>query len=488
MFQSSLFRKIFLSLIILLLSGLVISQQKPAELVDDGAFFLRYAENMLKGKLWFWNINDGQIWGASAPFYPFVLALGLLMSSSPQDAAILVGTSFYLLTLSSMTIYRISKANLIFLLSFLSFYLLNSSLKSWSLSGLETPLTLFLCSLCFCGLKRGFRPAIQVALASGLMLHKIDLIPIGYLFLLCFSLKENHFSWIALSKKLIYSSTILLAWHCFAWVYFDSPLPNSFQTKFFHQKDFVKLIDSSWFCSFLFLHHSHIWMSVLAIFSFILYKRLPIDELPSIIFALGIILIHSILYTIYHPFEPYNWYVMPALFALIFLASLGVSAISKLSLDPRIQLGLSFLILLCILRISYPIEKQNQLNWNGYLSLFEKDRADAGRWVSEHTPQDFVVLTGWGNPALYSQRKVIDSSFLQKKFEDIDLVKQYQPEIIIFQGSARSTPAQPEFRILNAQTKHKYVPIQFFSSSYEAGHDYFFTVLARKDIVPEIKN
>jgi len=33
------------------------------ELADDGAFFLRYAENMLKGEFWVWNLGEAPVWG-----------------------------------------------------------------------------------------------------------------------------------------------------------------------------------------------------------------------------------------------------------------------------------------------------------------------------------------------------------------------------------------------------------------------------------------
>ena len=275
-------------------------------------------------------------------------------------------------------------------------------------------------------------------------------------------------------------------WHSFAWLYFGSPLPNSFETKFFHQQDFIPIIDYQWFSTLLFLSSSHIWMSILALFSLIFYRKFSSTEKPSIIFASGIIIIHTVVYTIHHPFEPYDWYAMPSLFALLFLASLGIFALSKLIFHTQIQFGFSIIILLCLFRISYPTEQINRRNWNNYLSLFEKDRADAGRWVSKHTPEDVTVFTGWGNPAFYSQRKIIDYSFLNRKFTSIDLIRKHEPEIIIFQGDANSSPHEPKFRPLDYKMRKRYQIVQVFTNAHDAGHDYFFAVLARKDILNQL--
>ena len=64
----------------------------------------------------------------------------------------------------------------------------------------------------------------------------------------------------------------------------------------------------------------------------------------------------------------------------------------------------------------------------------ESDRSLAGIWVSQHTPKHFTVLTGWGNPAYYSDRKVYDFSGLNTDFPSgsRDFVARYNPEILIF--------------------------------------------------------
>ena len=61
------------------------------ELLDDGAFFLRYAVNAANGYFWVWNPGDPPVWGASAPFYPILVALPIKLGVEPVPAIIATG-------------------------------------------------------------------------------------------------------------------------------------------------------------------------------------------------------------------------------------------------------------------------------------------------------------------------------------------------------------------------------------------------------------
>ena len=79
---------------VLVVSICTVTSELPAELSDDGAFFLRYAQNTLNGHFWVWNVGEAPIWGASAPFYPFLLAIPLGFFS-PLESAIVIGAVLY---------------------------------------------------------------------------------------------------------------------------------------------------------------------------------------------------------------------------------------------------------------------------------------------------------------------------------------------------------------------------------------------------------
>lgn len=144
---------------------------------------------------------------------------------------------------------------------------------------------------------------------------------------------------------------------------------------------------------------------------------------------------------------------------------------------------MSFLILIFFATIRSEIFGTTNIKM--FASHHEFDRAEAGRWVAENTPDTFVVYTMWGNPAYYSKRKVLDGSFLNRKFEDADLIKKYRPEVLILQNNPGSTPMNPVF----AATKgENYRVVKVFDKTYSAGMDYFFVVLVREDVLGKVRN
>lgn len=117
-----------------------------------------------------------------------------------------------------------------------------------------------------------------------------------------------------------------------------------------------------------------------------------------------------------------------------------------------------------------------------FAGLHERDRAEAGRWVNAHTPKDFKVLTYWGNPAFYSEREVIDGSFLNRKFEEGNLLEKYRPEIVVLQANPDTNPMQPNYWIMDKG----YKVVKVFDTTFNHGMPYFFSVLARADIIDRL--
>lgn len=200
--------------------------------------------------------------------------------------------------------------------------------------------------------------------------------------------------------------------------------------------------------------------------------------------------VHLIAYTIKYPFEPYNWYAMPALFALLVGGAIGLELLASTGArwfpGNAWTSGLVAALMLALVFITaIRSEKFGTANIKMFASHHEFDRAEAGRWVEANTPENFVVYTMWGNPAYYSKRKVLDGSFLNRKFEETDLIKTYRPEVLILQNNPGSTPMNPVF----AATKGEdYRVVKVFDKTYSAGMDYFFVVLAREDVLKKIHN
>ncbi|MCP1624161.1 hypothetical protein [Pseudomonas nitroreducens] len=446
------------------------------ELADDGAFFLRYAQNMLSGEFWVWNLGENPIWGASAPLYPLFLAAGLSIGLTPEHSIIYTGYLLAGLGLSSLVVVFSRKYGLAAGLAFLAFTSIDSELMYFSIGGLETPLTFSLICLAVWAVIESRTPWIIGLSAALLMINKLDLVPVGGLVLLAIWVREGKFP----ARAVLLAGAVAVAWYGFAWIYFGAPVPNSFLTKSLHQGNIPKLIDWTWFPTVVYLNGTHKWLLALTLPAIILNIR---RNLPLLILLIGTLATHTTAYIIKYPFEPYNWYCMPSLLCLAILAALGISNLSALigqKILLRCVAGASFLAAFIYFSLPPNLAMNDALRT--FTGLFESDRAQAGRWVNEHTPKSFKVMTYWGNPAFYSQREVIDASFLNRKFEANNLVETYKPEIVILQADPHTNPMQPFYPI----TDSGYSVVKIFDKTFQNGMPYFFTVLARNDVLSQI--
>lgn len=453
------------------------------EVADDGAFFLRYAENMLKGEFWVWNLGEAPVWGASAPLYPLIITIPMALGMSPEASIVGTGLALASVSLAAVTLMLGHRFGTNTGITFLAFSALDTGMMYFSGGGLETPLTFTLLALALWTLL--YKPnAWVIGLASGLlMVNKLDLIPVGGLLLLAHWLQDKRFPKIAV----IVAATIALAWYGFAWWHFGAPVPNSFLTKSLHQNNRPKIIDWTWFGGFVFWVGIHKWLTGLSALAVWHRGR---TLMPLVVLLGGILTVHLIAYTIKFPFEPYNWYAMPALFALLVGGAIGLGLLADVSARwfPGNAWTTSLaaaLMLVLVFATAIRLEMLGTANIKMFASHYEFDRAEAGRWVDANTPKNFVIYTMWGNPAYYSKRKVLDGSFLNRKFEEADLIKKYRPEILILQNNPGSTPMNPVF----AATKgEEYRVVKVFDKTYSAGMDYFFVVLAREDVLDKIRN
>lgn len=453
------------------------------ELADDGAFFLRYAENMLKGEFWVWNLGEAPVWGASAPLYPLIIAIPMALGLSPEAAIVGVGLTLASVSLAAVTLMLGHRFGFITGFAFLAFSALDTRMMYFSGAGLETPLTIALLAFALWTLL--YEPnAWVIGLAAGLlMVNKLDLVPVGGLLLLAHWLQDKRFPKVAVTV----AATIALAWYSFAWWYFGAPVPNSFLTKSLHQNNQPKTIDWTWFGGFVFWVGIHKWLTGFS--AFVVWRNRR-ALLPLLVLLGGTLIVHVIAYTIKYPFEPYNWYAMPAVFALLVGGAIGVGLLANAGgrWCPKNALatGLAAVVMVTLVfATNIRSEMLGTANIKMFSSHHEFDRAEAGRWVNANTPANFVVYTMWGNPAYYSKRKVLDGSFLNRKFEEADLIKKYRPEILILQNNPGSTPMNPVF----AATKGEdYRVVKVFDKTFSAGMDYFFVVLAREDVLDKIRN
>ncbi|MEJ7745160.1 MAG: hypothetical protein WKF61_00070 [Luteimonas sp.] len=468
--------RLFFFILAVILYVFAMRAQVGMEIADDAAFFLRYAENMLQGEFWVWNPGEAPVWGASAPLHPLVIALVMKFGVSPVSALVGAGIGMSAIALSLTALVLARRVGLVAGLSFVALSAFDTETMYFVGAGLETPLTFLLLALAVWSLL-GTPRAWMVGVVAGLLIvNKLDLVPVGGLLLAAHWLREGRFP----VRAVIVAAAIALAWYGFAWVYFGAPVPNSFLTKILHQQNHPRVIDWTWFGKTVFLGN-HLWSAGLAVAACLLLCR---RRLPLLIFLCASLAAHVLAYTLKYPFEPYNWYAMPAVFALFALAAMGMQAVSGLvgaragRFAPALSIGVPALVLLSIFFFGIPRERALTKLYKTYNAHQEYDRAEAGRWVAANTPRDFRVLTCWGNPAYYSRRHVIDCSFLNRKYEEGDVVARYEPEIVIMQSTSQPSPAFAK----------DYVVIKVFDKTAKAGGDYSFLVIAREDVLDRVSN
>jgi hypothetical protein len=460
--------------------------RKGIELADDGAFFLRYAENMAHGRFWVWNTGEPPIWGSSAPLYPLLPALAIKLGIAPVAAIVRSGILIGAVGLSGAATALARRFGLVAGVTFVFLSALDTDSTYYVSSGLETPMTFLLLGVGLwvllgpphCEANRRAAGWPLGLVAGLLMVHKLDLLPVGILLVLAVWARDRRFP----TRPAVTAGALALSWYGFAWGYFGAPVPNSFVTKALHQSDFPRSIDWTWFGETV-LSGPHVWAVGLALIAVLLGRRMM---LPVLIFLGGGGAIHLIAYSIRPPFEPYNWYALPSVFALIAMAAIGAQLLSDRVWAKRRSYGRSLSVastiaLLTVVLVSNKDREEDHTNRiQSFLSYQEFDRSEAGRWVDANTPKSFRVLTAWGNPAYYSQRYVVDASFLNRKYDDGLPTGRERPEILIWQNNPGSTPDKMVF---SNHIDEGYTPVQVFKNTYLAGMDYFFVVFVRDDVL-----
>lgn len=454
------------------------------ELADDGAFFLRYAENMVAGEFWVWNLGEAPVWGASAPLYPLVLALALKLGFAPMTAVVAIGLALSAASLALIGVILARRFGIVAGLAFVCLAALDSGAMYYAGSGLETPMTFAVMGFALWVLLEGKSGWILGVAAALLMINKLDLVPAGGLLLFAVWVRDRRFPKLAV----LVAAALAAAWYGFAWFHFGAPVPNSFLTKLIYQADMARSIDWTWFSTLVFTSGARPWLAGLVLL--LPFVRNPL-RVPLAILLVGTLVTHVIAYSIKFPFEPYNWYAMPAVLCLLVLASVSIQGVCDrlASMLPGhagpIKLIAAAAVIAGIVHFNAESERRVTAFNTEFSSLYEHDRAEAGRWVDRNTPESFRVFTMWGNPAYHSRRPVFDGSFLNRKVDHPDLVGHFRPEVLIMQNNPGSTPSQPVFA---SHVDTGYTLVKVFDVSFNSGKDYFYAVLVRDDLVGQVAN
>lgn len=342
---------------------------------------------MTHGAFWKYNLQETPVWGASAPLWPLLISPFIQLGLNPIFAIHFVDVSCFLT--STILMATVFKKLFNFWIAILWVVFIGLDIRAdgrllhFIMSGLETPLTALLLSLAFFLLIPNIKSSYLLAFVVTLLaIHKIDLIPCAGILYLVFCFENKKIDTLSLSLIAL----ILASWYGFAWYYFGAPVPNSFITKAFHQEQMTKIIGHTWFIDYMLVESKR----GLILFLPAVYSAWRNNKYFTI-FALSIMITHTLAYSIKPPYEPYKWYIIPTLYSFWAIIVFGVG--SAFLNYKKIQPYCIMVLVLLHLYHTIPVLIKEHA-YQKRANLWDQDRALAGVWVDKHTPPETTVYTG----------------------------------------------------------------------------------------------
>jgi len=410
---------------------------------DDALFFFRYADHLAAGEGYRFNAGEPPVCGASAPLWPLLLAAGEVVGLTIEQSSLAWSLAFTIgtvLLLGTLLLRLFGPLGVLALAPLLAFYHLHST---WMTSGMESPMTCFLVAagLFVAHGGGGWRTA---GLVAGLSLaHKLDLVPFGLALLAGLFVWRRAVAWRAFALAI----GLAAAWYGTAAWLFGSPVPNSFLAKLGSP---APPVPRRWFLDCLRMAGGDQRL-VLAVCGCLALRRVPFLAL----LALTQVAVPLAAYTLHPPSEGFLWYLVAVSPALAFLAASGLAWLLRARRDRPPRAAPLALALAVIVALGLELARRETpyvRAWHEFLVAYHTPSYEAGRWVAAHTPDDARVITGWGYPAYYSRRTVIDSSGLNRRPEKGDLFDTHAPEVWITQdfGSVADLVPPPQYRVVQS--------------------------------------
>jgi hypothetical protein len=431
---------------------------------DDVFITYTYSRNIAQGHGFVYNPGE-RVQGTTTPLYALLMAGVYLVTGDMLHAGNLLSAAFLLVTIGlAADLTRLTLS--IYARLALAITLAASPLVYVSF-GMETLLYCALLMLAFSLWERDHHPAAMLATAA-LTWTRADGIVLGATFglvalweavrastrrTLTAGSLAHALPW---RLSLVYLAAIA-PWFLFAWVYFGTPLPQTFQAK------------QELFAGTQFLQDGRFWWE-----SFYGNNALTLLAVPLIVFGMWLALrqprlrpltVWSALYLAGYVALNVTafWYYTPLLVVLIVLAALGgdftIRRLRRIGLDRRIVLyGSSGLVVLVsgLAAVRAWDYRNPPPRMNTYRLV--------GEWIHQNTsPGDTLLIKDLGIVGYYAQRPTLDSFGLivPEMYDTHDpyAVAKYKPDWVV-------TTQYWEMQRMAAQDwfQYHYVPVVQFST------------------------
>jgi hypothetical protein len=472
-------------------SGLIVlyalSLVRTQYCLDDASFYYKYVEALTNFQGWRFNVSDPPIWGASAPLWPLLLSIPGWFGVLPNTSGIFLGYGFTLAALLTVAFILRRESGTLSVIALVVWFSLNFRVTILATQGLETPLSYLLIAVGGWTVLYA-RHAVNIGVAAGLlMIHKLDLAPAGVLLLLAVAYRDRQIPWKAITIALL----IATAWYSFAAMYFGTPLPNSFLTKF--QTSTTSTLPWTWFLSQSLRIGINKYLLALVIPSWFVLRG---PQRALLIFGWGLIIVHVIAYTVRPPSENFIWYCAPVQFTLTLMAAITIGRIDAVIqergwLKPSVASGIMLVLVIAVGGLGLRAGWSDMRSFTNYIDHVEADRTAAGQWVAQNTTPEATVATAYGNPAYYSHRYTYDLTFLNRKVGEFtkpdkgqfdmgprnyNFISKYLPDIVI-DCPYNSGIAAAQYSALEGYQIVKYLDY----TQKSANGDFFCAIMARSN-------
>ena len=286
---------------------------------DDAYITLRYAQNLLSGSGFVYNIGD-RVLGTSTPLYTLVVAAVSGAGVEPPTVAVVIGILSDLVTI--VLVYAIgnrlvsSSAGLLAAI----LYAIAAPVVAHSVSGMETPLYVAMTLATFLAWDCGRIPLASV-LVGALAVLRPDGVLVGITLVFTEARRRRGVPW----QMIAWAALVLVPWILFALIYFGSPVPQSMLAK-------VGLGgEDRWMSARHLLAYftdlKERWFLPLTLASLIGLTTTGVRK-PLARYLLAWAALYAAVFTLankfLYPIMPFEWYFLPLLAPYVLLASFGL--------------------------------------------------------------------------------------------------------------------------------------------------------------------
>ena len=467
---------------------------------EDSYITYRYALNLAQGRGFTFTPGE-RVFGTTTPLYTLLLAGGGVCGADIPSMGSLMHAAMtgVVAVLGGLILRRFGAPIAAVLFAALAVTGFADLPSFW---GMETPLflALILGSMLAVFHRRDTTAGVLVALA---FLTRYDAALFAILLFAILTVRDKRVPWKPGGVALV----LVIPWLVFAWIYFGSFLPNTLQAKLgessvprFIYSSLLQHVETAWDAPLCILgsgedarvQEAGLTVAVVLGGWIVIYRRFLREPLLPLLLVYPAAL--WIAYALIGPPIGFNWYLVPALYALLMLALLGWSPVfGRLPATTLRALLVVGAVLLALARYE-PTASERLDRLTG--SMWYVGRVEAyeelSDWVLENRLEDLTYMAlepGYftyrtGSPAIDAAGLVTKGVYFHgpraRRTTQEDLIRIRQPDLIL--GSVTNTPdgyicvrsAFPDHLLLMEQGKladRSERLTRHFESLVDAGHD-----------------